>query len=104
LLATVGGATVLGPLFATVQTLVPERMRAMAIALIYLVSNLIGMGLGPLAAGAMSDAFRPWAGENSLRFALLALCPGYLWGAWHLWRASTTVAYDLAPVQSMPRD
>lgn len=92
---TIGLYMSYGPLFATIQTLVPDRMRAMSIALIYLFANLIGMGLGPWAAGAMSDAFRPWAGDESLRYALLALSPGYLWAAWHLLRSSRTVAHDL---------
>lgn len=98
-LAAVGVTSANGPLFATVQTLVPPRMRAMSIAIIYLFANLIGMGLGPLTAGALSDAFRPWAGEESLRYALLILSPGYLWGAWHVWRASRTVAQDLDGMQ-----
>lgn len=87
-----------GPLFALIQSLVPKHMRAIAIAIVYLFGNLIGMGLGPLAAGALSDAFRPWAGEESLRYALVALCPGYLWAFWHLWRASQTVKQDLEDV------
>jgi MFS family permease len=94
-LGAVTGGAAIGPLFATIQTLVPERMRAMSVAIIYLFANLIGMGLGPLAAGALSDAFQSWAGEESLRYALLALCPGYFWGGWHLWRASRTVIDDL---------
>jgi MFS family permease len=94
-LATVGVSTAMGPLFATIQTLVPNRMRAVSVAIIYLFANLIGMGLGPLAAGMLSDAFRPWAGEESLRYALLALCPGYFWAGWHLWRASRTVNRDI---------
>jgi MFS family permease len=98
-LATVGGATALGPLYATIQTLVPERLRAMSIAIIYLVSNLIGLGFGPLVAGALSDGLRPWAGDESLRYALLILCPGYLWGGWHLLCASRTVTRDLETVQ-----
>jgi MFS transporter, Spinster family, sphingosine-1-phosphate transporter len=84
-----------GPLFAIVQSLVPDRMRAMSIALIYLCANLIGLGLGPLVVGALSDAYRPWAGEDSLRYALVTLCPGYLWVIWQLWRASDTVTHDL---------
>lgn len=91
----VGGTIVSGPLFATIQTLVPMRMRAMSIALIYLFANLVGMGLGPLAAGALSDGLRPLYGDDSLRYALFALSPGYLWGAWHLWRGSRTVARDV---------
>lgn len=98
-LTTVGGATVSGPLFATIQTLVPERMRATAIAILYLFANCIGMGLGPLVAGALSDGLRPLLGEDSLRYALLALCPGYVWAGWHAWRASRTVARDLDAVQ-----
>lgn len=94
-----GMVTVNGPLFATIQTLVPERMRAVSFALVYLFSNLIGMGLGPLAAGALSDAFRPSLGDESLRYALLCLSPGYLWVAWHAWKASNTVTSDLATAQ-----
>lgn len=98
-LATVGIYTTTGPLFATIQTLVPEHMRAMSVALIYLFANLIGMGFGPLAAGFLSDAFRSWAGEESLRYALLVLCPGYFWAGWHLWRASKSIGSDLPSVQ-----
>jgi MFS family permease len=90
-----GGAAVNGPLFATIQTLVPERMRAQSIAIIYLFANLIGMGLGPLAVGVISDALRPLLGDESLRYALLSLCPGYLWAGWHLWQASKSVTRDL---------
>jgi MFS family permease len=91
----VGGVGVNGPLFATIQSLVPDRMRAMSIAAISLLANLVGMGLGPLAAGALSDAFRPWFGEESLRYSLLLLCPGFFGSAWYMWRASTTVTRDL---------
>jgi MFS family permease len=91
-LATLGGFTVNGPVFAAIQTLVPERMRATSIALVYLFSNLIGLGLGPLAAGVLSDAFRPWAGEDSLRYALLLLSPGYVWVGWHAWLGARHLA------------
>lgn len=84
----VGGAMGNGPIYAATQTLVPVSMRAMSIALILFSSNLIGVGFGPLAAGALSDALRPEFGEESLRYALLVLCPGYLWAAWHAYRAS----------------
>jgi MFS family permease len=98
-LGSFGGATVNAPIFAAIQTLVPANMRAMAIAIVYLCSNLIGMGLGPLAAGALSEALHPHLGVQSLRYALLIFCPGYLWAAWHLWRASTTVQQDLRNVR-----
>jgi MFS family permease len=88
-----------GPLFATIQTLVPRQTRAVAVATTYLCTNLIGMGLGPLAVGALSDYLNPLFGAESLRYALLALCPGYLWACWHLWHASKTVHHDLEIAQ-----
>lgn len=99
-LAAIGGNVVQGPILATMQTLVPARMRATSVAVTYLLANLIGMGLGPLAAGALSDALHPSLGEDSLRYALLILCPGYLWAAWHLLRAARTIAFDLPHVSS----
>jgi MFS transporter, Spinster family, sphingosine-1-phosphate transporter len=99
-LVAIAGAATNGPMFGTIQTLVPPRMRAMSIAMVYLFANLIGMGLGPLAVGMLSDMFRPWAGEESLRYALVVLCPGYLWGAWHCWRASRTVMLDVKSAEA----
>lgn len=98
-LANLGGNMAQGPILATVQTLIPARMRAISVAILYLFANLIGMGLGPLAAGMLSDVLRPWFANESLRYALLILCPGYCWAAWHLWRAGQTVMQDLQAAQ-----
>lgn len=94
-LGTLGFAMFSGPIFGAVQSLVPTRMRAMAAATLTLFSNLIGGGVGPLVAGAMSDALHGAFGAESLRWALLALCPGYIWAGWYLWRASKTVSGDI---------
>ena len=93
--ASLGVGTAIGPLFAMIQTLVPDRMRALSIAIVFLSANLIGVGLGPLAAGVLSDAYKGWAGGESLRYALLTLSPGYLWCAWHMWHGSRSVDRDL---------
>lgn len=95
-LATLGGYAIYGPMFATIHALVPARMRAVAIALIFLFANLVGQGLGPLAVGALSDALHPYFREESLRYALLASSPGYLWTACHLWLAQKSVRRDLS--------
>lgn len=84
-----------GPLFAVIQTLVAERMRAQAFAIIFFFANLIGYGFGPLLTGVMSDALRAGFGEESLRYALIAISPGYCWASWHLWQASKSVAGDI---------
>lgn len=83
-----------GPTFAVLQTLVPPHMRAMSVALVMFCVNLVGLGFGPWVAGALSDVLRPWAGNDSLRYGILLLCPAALWGAFHLWRAGQAVALD----------
>lgn len=88
------GLTTSGPVWAILMTIVPQRMRATSTAILYLLGNLIGMGIGPMAAGALSDFFRPLFGEESLRYVLLVLTPGYLWAAWHTWAPHKTVLYD----------
>lgn len=94
LLATIGGSLVQGPLWATIQTVTRDNMKATSTAVVYLFANLIGMGLGPLAVGIISDSLRPWAGNDSLRYALVAMCPGYVWGGWQLWLGARTVIED----------
>jgi MFS family permease len=96
-----GGNLAQGPIYATLQTLVPSRMRAMSTALVFFFTNLIGVGLGPLTVGALSDALQPGFGQESLRYALVILCPGYFWAAWHLQRAGKTVARDLRAAEDV---
>lgn len=89
--ATLANSATAAPLTGMLQTMVPPRVRGLSIAIVYLFANLIGMGLGPLATGALSDALHPHFGVDSLRYALLMLTPCAAWGAWHIWRASRTV-------------
>ena len=85
----------LAPTFAAVQSLADPAMRALAAALLLLAGTLIGLGLGPLAIGLLSDALRPAHGADSLRLALLFVVPVYLWSAAHYFAASRTLAADL---------
>jgi MFS family permease len=101
-LAAIVGNSISAPVLAAIQTVVQPRMRAVSMALILLFTSLIGSGLGPLITGLLSDAFRPFFGEESLRYALLALCPACLWPAWHLWQASRSVTRDLVAVAQVP--
>ena len=77
----------LGPTFALLQGLAPLRLRAMWAAITLLVINLIGLGLGPTAIGAISDALRPTFGEESLRYASLTTAMLTPWAIFHYWRA-----------------
>jgi MFS family permease len=77
----------LGPTFALLQGLAPLRLRAMWAAITLLVINLIGLGLGPTAIGALSDFYRPFVGEESLRYASLTGALVTPWAIFHYWRA-----------------
>ncbi len=90
------GPMYLGPTFGTTQTLVTPAMRATASAILLFVLNLIGLGLGPVFAGVLSDGLRPQFGEESIRYALLILAVvGNLWSACHYYLASRTLREDL---------
>lgn len=61
----------LGPVLSAVQHLVPPAERATASALFLLINNLIGLGGGIYALGALSDALTPVYGEEALRYSML---------------------------------
>jgi len=59
------------PSYNLVSQLVPGNRRGAAMALQTIVSTLLGIGVGPLLAGLLSDLLLPLAGQDSLRYALL---------------------------------
>ncbi len=66
------GLVWLGPTISAIQHLVRAEMRAVASAIFLFVNNLIGLGLGTLLIGALSDALVSRFGSESLRYAILA--------------------------------
>jgi len=63
-----------GPVYATAQSIVDPAMRATASAVLLLIINLIGLGLGPVAVGALSDLLAGPAGlgeAQGVRWALI---------------------------------
>jgi predicted MFS family arabinose efflux permease len=62
---------------AYVQEAVRPDQKVLSGALLLLVMNLIGLGLGPTYVGAVSDVFRPSHPHNSLQIAFYALLPFY---------------------------
>jgi len=68
----------LTPAVTLVQNAVPARQRTLAGAVLLLIMNLIGLGLGPTWVGAVSDWLRPSHPTNSLQLAFYSLVPFYL--------------------------
>ncbi len=89
--------TYIGASLAAAHSLVGVRMRALTSAILLFVLNLIGMGLGPLAIGIVSDLLAPRFGIESLRYSLLIfgfIAP--LWATFHYWCAAKTMREDVA--------
>lgn len=67
----------LSPAITMVQEEVRPDQRVLSGALLLLVMNLIGLGLGPTYLGAASDFFRASHPDHSLQIALYTLLPFY---------------------------
>lgn len=110
--------TFYGPTFGAVHNMVEPRMRATASAIIIFFQNLVGLGLGPLFVGFLSDkiAARLFegdyatqcvrtaaikvtqcaaAGSTGIRYAMTACALVALWAAFHYWKAARTLRKDL---------
>lgn len=84
------------PIVAVTQLQVPAGMRAFAAAMLLLVTNLFGLGLGPVLTGMASDWLVAHHGmaADSLRYALGGAML-LSWGAaWLFWRASRCLALE----------
>ena len=68
----------LGPVTTAIQHLVPAEMRATASASFLLINNLVGLGLGSLVMGALSDAMTVRFGADALRYAAVGTLGFYL--------------------------
>jgi MFS family permease len=73
------GGFYLAPMIAFAHERVGPSQRALASALLLLSINLVGLGIGPLAVGWLSDTFSAAGfGTAGLRYALLAVMPAQL--------------------------
>lgn len=84
------------PLFSCLHLVCGKARRATAIAIAYFFANLIGVGLGPLITGALSDYFAMSYGEaHGLRLALMIMTCLYLPCAYFMYKASITLKEDI---------
>jgi MFS family permease len=89
------GAMYLGPTLAMTHGIVSLRMRALASSILLFVLNLIGLGLGPLLTGMLSDYLTPEYGLDGLRYALVAVVLVYFWCGFHYVKAAKYINEDL---------
>lgn len=84
-----------GPSYAAAQSLAAPRMRAVAASILLFSKALVGMGLGPLMVGVLSDRLAPALGQDSLRWALLLVPAFNAWAGWHFFIAARHLRQDL---------
>jgi len=92
--SSVFGNLILPGVLAALHAVIKPGERALGIAVCFLFVNLIGMGLGPIAVGAISDLLNPSFGREALRYALAISYVLGLWIAFHWYVASRTMAAD----------
>ena len=92
------GATWLGASLAVAHSIVDLRQRAVASAVLFFLINLIGLGLGPLVIGMLSDLLRPTRGDaDGLRYAIIATALiAKSWCVLHFLLAARALRRDLA--------
>jgi sugar phosphate permease len=90
----------LAPGYALTQSLVGVRMRGTVAAIVFLLANLVGYGVGPLAIGALSDLFLGMEVANPLQLAIITILFGNLWAAAHFAYAARSVRADLQKVDA----
>ena len=84
----------LGPVITAVQHLVPPPMRSTASAAFLFINNLVGIGLGTLFLGRLSDSYAERFGDESLRYSILTGLVFYALAAVLLFVASRTIRKD----------
>ncbi len=90
-----------GPVFSTVQTLAPVRMRAVAAGILMFVTNIIGLALGPQSIGWLNDYVFAARGDEAVRYSLLCvLLVMGVWAAAHFLLAARALPGDLARRES----
>lgn len=86
-----------GPVYGTGQSVVPPHMRATAAAILLFIINLIGLGLGPLAVGILSDYLNKGMGLGSAQGVRWALITSAMFGLVAFacfWMARRTIRED----------
>ena len=94
--ATLFASFYYGPTFALTQNLAPPHMRAQAAAILLLIINLIGLGLGPQFVGWLSEQLSASYGAESIRYSLVwtvSVCA--FWSTAHYAFSARTLQRDL---------
>lgn len=82
-------------IFTALHAVCGSSRRSLAVAVFSFTLSLIGSGLGPLITGALSDAFVPRFGNDSLRYAMVFANCFLVPAAWCLYMCGRAMPRDL---------
>ncbi len=87
-----------GPVYGSAQSMVPPHMRATAASIMLFVINFMGLVLGAVCIGALSDllnhGFRMGPADG-VRWAMILSTIGGLVSVWLFWTAGRTIRDDI---------
>ncbi|MEM9669096.1 MAG: MFS transporter [Pseudomonadota bacterium] len=92
-----------GSTFAAIQALAQNETRAFAVALYSLIASLLGLGLGPVFVGSLSDFFASSSTSifssgvsdaDALKSAITILLIGNMWAGLHYYQAGRRMEGD----------
>jgi MFS family permease len=99
----IGGMSA-APLLAVISGLAPTHSRSVAVAILMVCINVIGLGFGPLFVGWLSDMLNPTYGEASLGIALRTVVVVGIPAAVLLFLAGRTCRADFEKVGGWSHD
>lgn len=82
-LQTVAQVLISAPAYAAVMGHVPANVRGVTASVMQVSANVLGFGIGAQVIGIGSDLLHPIAGDQSLRYAMLALLAVNFWAVLH---------------------
>jgi MFS family permease len=85
-----------GPLVGVSHSVVKVGMRAFATSVIYLISELVGLGLGPLFIGAFNDHYAHRLGVGVIRYSMATAAVTTLLGGLLFFVAAQFMERDMA--------
>ncbi|HEY1892837.1 MAG TPA: MFS transporter [Steroidobacteraceae bacterium] len=98
ILSSIAGTIMFGVLtaiIASILAVVGAKRRATGYAIMLMVSNLVGVTLGPVVTGLLSDRIGHWYGpEQGLRWAIIITLLAFYPTGWFMLRAARTIHAD----------
>jgi predicted MFS family arabinose efflux permease len=96
-LAALPLAAAVPAIFGLLHMVCGSSRRAMAVAMTFFFANLIGLGLGPVITGYLSDTFTAQYGAVGLRYAIIIALLMLLPAAFAYWRLARHIEKDAEP-------